>query len=236
MGLKAKAGEGEVGRVHLRPYFELAAIVGFADIAEKIDDLEKSAALNRAALQFAEPVAPNQRQPARQCDGVGTDCSEIAGRSVRHQAAIPCLQPRRQPSARSLSGSVIGVGGEPGEVEGHGLAFRRESDAEGAVLHIRRSDPRLRRNIAQRDQPLTIAGRPRFSVLRVVAEPDRVEAEGVRAEAEGEMGAVREYRHIVHRLRPVGLIAKTLTGNHQSWQMRSSCARRFRLLQLSGGF
>ena len=95
MGLKAKAGEGEVGRVHLRPYFELAAIVGFADIAEKINDPEKGAVLNRAVFELAEAVAADERKPVRQRGGVGADCSKIAGRNVPHQAAIPCLQPRR---------------------------------------------------------------------------------------------------------------------------------------------
>ena len=51
--------------------------------------------LNRAVFELAEAVAPDQRQPVRQCGGVAADRSEIARRNLRHQAAIPCLQPRR---------------------------------------------------------------------------------------------------------------------------------------------
>ena len=84
MGLQAKAGEGEVGRVDFCPYLEMSSVIGFPDITEQTDDTEQSLIPDRAARQYAKAMAGNQSEPVRQGRLVCLYPSEFCGGQGMH--------------------------------------------------------------------------------------------------------------------------------------------------------
>jgi hypothetical protein len=64
---------------------------------------------------------------------------------------------------------------KPAEIEGNGLAFRLECHMQLSGLGVRRGDPRVDGDIAERDQPLAIARCTGRLVPGIVAQPYGVE-------------------------------------------------------------
>ena len=176
VGLQAKTGIGQVGRIDLGAHLEPLAVVCFAHEAESLDDIKQCALAGRPAGELGKAVATDMGQPVAQGIRAGPNGGKFASGYGPDGIGVPGEKFRRQPAGLDLAGPVIEMGEQPVRGKGHGLFFRGKGDGQRRAIGVGTAQAVVVGDVDQGDQPLAVAAGPRLLVQRIVSQPDGVKA------------------------------------------------------------